>query len=69
VGHFVLDNYVQQGFPGEHRGDGCGSSDPNRFYLMHGTGCSTRFSLTTGPGSECENIRTSPDGSIFVELF
>ncbi|MEW5806542.1 MAG: hypothetical protein AB1756_04230 [Acidobacteriota bacterium] len=69
LGHFLLDQYVQPGYTDEHRGAGCLETDPDRFYLMHGTGCLQRYSLTNGAGSECENMRTSPDGSIFVELF
>jgi hypothetical protein len=71
LGHFLLDMYVQSGFTGEHRGPvppmpGCGPTDPDRFYLMHGTGCSTRWTLTP---AECTDMRTNGDESAFVELF
>jgi hypothetical protein len=66
-GHFLLDHYVQQGWPGEHRGPACptppcactGGAD--EFYIMHGTGCRPRWKLTTGAGSECDNIRNNLD--------
>lgn len=70
VGHFLLDNF-NNGGPGnqEHYGTGCASGDPKRFRIMHGSGCSERHKLTAGPGSECENIMTNPDESVFVERF
>lgn len=70
VGHFLLDNF-NNGGPGnlEHYGLGCGATDPKRFRIMHGTGCSERFTLTKGTGSECSNIMTNGDESVFIERF
>lgn len=70
VGHFLLNNY-NNGGPGnlEYYGGGCASTDTKRFRIMHGTGCSERFSLTTGTGSECSNIMTNGDESVFIERF
>lgn len=73
LGHFLLDNF-NNGGPGniEHYGEGCDpQQDPQskRFRIMHGSGCSLRFRLTSGAGSECENIIANPDESSFVERF
>jgi len=66
LGHFLLDMFTDPVGPGEHHGLGCSSSDPNRFFLMHGTGCTTRWTLTP---AECTNIKTNTDESVYVELF
>lgn len=65
----LLDNYVQTGHTDEHFGGGPG--DPctgasDEFNLMHGTGCRTRYTVTT---PECSDMRTNIDESQFVELF
>jgi hypothetical protein len=76
IGHFVMNQRVQPGFLDEHWG---GGEDPsgnpthcvgatNEQYLMYGTACGG-IRLTTGSGSECENIRTNTDEGVFVELF
>ena len=64
--HFLLDNFVQAGFTGEHRGAGCGAGDADSFFIMHGTGCSRRYLLSA---AECTDILTNSDESEFVELF
>ena len=79
-GHFLLNGYVQS--PGDpnipdHRGvdDGMCSergtpgTDANEYYLMNGVGCPTRYLVTRGSGSECENILTNGVTSTFVEPF
>ena len=65
IGHFLLDSFMNPVGPGEHRDVGCGTNT-NRFHIMHGTGCSTRYTLDP---LECTDIRTNMDESEFVELF
>ena len=64
----LVVNTFNNGGPGniEHKGVGCGAADPNRFYLMHGTGCKTRKRLSS---LECTDMKTNGDESNLVEAF
>jgi hypothetical protein len=73
LGHFLLNMFNNGTGDGEERGrdPNCTErttpgSDPNEYRLMHGTGCLTRYTLTS---AECSDMKTNMDESAFVELF